>query len=202
MPKATGLTPEALEPHKATPLAATKQRGQKADTDKIEPLQIRIPHSQVKAIKMAALDAEQLQQVSIMSYAAKFASGFYGPFRDAAESPPQFGDRSQYQMDPANAREALKEVALDVAEGADMVMVKPALPYLDIVSAVRKSYNLPVAAYQVSGEFAMLHAAAANGWLDLRRCALESLTSIKRAGADMILTYFAPDAVRWLEGGQ
>jgi porphobilinogen synthase len=150
----------------------------------------------------AALDSNQLQQVSIMSYAAKFASGFYGPFRDAAESPPSFGDRSQYQMDPANAREALKEVALDVAEGADMVMVKPAMPYLDIVSAVRKSYNLPVAAYQVSGEFAMLHAAAANGWLDLRRCALESLTSIKRAGADMILTYFAPDAVRWLEGGQ
>lgn len=150
----------------------------------------------------SALDANAFQHVSIMSYAAKFASGFYGPFRDAAESPPQFGDRNQYQMDPANAREALKEVALDVAEGTDMLMVKPALPYLDILSAVRQSYNLPVAAYQVSGEFAMLHAAAANGWIDLQRCALESLTSIKRAGADMIVTYFAQDAIRWLEGSK
>lgn len=146
----------------------------------------------------AGLDSAGLEQVIVMSYAAKFASGFYGPFRDAAESPPQFGDRSEYQMDPANAREALKEVALDVAEGADMLMVKPALPYLDIVSAVRQSYHLPVAAYQVSGEYAMLHAAAANGWIDLRRCALESLTSIKRAGADMILTYFATEAAQWL----
>ena len=148
----------------------------------------------------SALDTNQFQHVSIMSYAAKYASGFYGPFRDAAESPPQFGDRSQYQMDPANYREALKEVALDVAEGTDMLMIKPALPYLDVLSAVRKEYNLPIAAYQVSGEFAMLHAAAANGWIDLRRCALESLTSIKRAGADMIVTYFAQDAVLWLEG--
>ena len=147
----------------------------------------------------AALDANNLQHVSIMSYAAKFASGFYGPFREAAESPPQFGDRSQYQMNPANGREALKEVALDVAEGADMLMVKPALPYLDVLSAVRQTYNLPTAAYQVSGEYAMLHAAAANGWIELERCALESLISIKRAGADMILTYFAKDAVRWLE---
>jgi porphobilinogen synthase len=152
----------------------------------------------VAAIR-AALDSEGYTHVPVMSYAAKYASGFYGPFRDAAESPPQFGDRSQYQMDPANAREALKEVAIDVAEGADMLMVKPALPYLDIIRAVRESYTLPVAAYQVSGEFSMLHAAAANGWIDLRRCALESLTSIKRAGADMILTYFAKDAVRWLE---
>jgi porphobilinogen synthase len=135
-----------------------------------------------------------------MSYAVKYASGFYGPFRDAAESPPQFGDRSQYQMDPANCREALREAALDVAEGADVLMVKPALPYLDVVRAVREAFDLPVAAYQVSGEYAMLHAAAANGWLDLRRCALESLTAIKRAGADMILTYFALDAARWLQG--
>jgi len=149
----------------------------------------------------AALDFSGLQHVSIMSYAVKYASGFYGPFREAADSPPQFGDRSQYQMDPANSREALKEVALDVAEGADVLMVKPALPYLDILSAVRRTYNLPTAAYQVSGEYAMLHAAAANGWLDLRRCALESLTAIKRAGADMILTYFAKDAVQWLENG-
>jgi porphobilinogen synthase len=150
----------------------------------------------------SALDANQLQHVSVMSYAAKYASGFYGPFREAAESPPQFGDRSQYQMDPANFREALKEVALDVAEGADMLIVKPALPYLDVLNAVRQAHNLPVAAYQVSGEYAMLHAAAANGWIDLRRCALESLISIKRAGADMIISYFAPDAVQWLEGSR
>lgn len=154
----------------------------------------------VAAIR-GALDAAGWAHVSVMSYAVKYASGFYGPFRDAAESPPQFGDRSQYQMDPANRREALKEAALDVAEGADMLMVKPALPYLDVLSAVRQAFDLPVAAYQVSGEYAMLHAAAANGWLDLRRCALESLTAIKRAGADVILTYFAKDAVRWLEGG-
>jgi porphobilinogen synthase len=145
-----------------------------------------------------ALDGSGFEHISIMSYAAKYASGFYGPFRDAAESPPQFGDRSQYQMDPANKREALKEIALDVAEGADMLMVKPAMPYLDILAAMRAEYDLPTAAYQVSGEFAMLHAAAANGWIDLQRCALESLTSIKRAGADMILTYFAKDAARWL----
>lgn len=144
------------------------------------------------------LDESGFDHVIVMSYAAKYASGFYGPFRDAAESPPQFGDRSQYQMDPANQREALKEVALDVAEGADMLMVKPALPYLDIISAVRQSYHLPVAAYQVSGEYAMIHAAAANGWIDLQRCALETLTSIRRAGADMILTYFAKEAAQWI----
>lgn len=146
----------------------------------------------------AALDAAGFEYVSIMSYAAKYASAFYGPFREAAESPPRFGDRSQYQMDPANRREAIREVALDVAEGTDILLVKPALPYLDVLSAVRQRFNLPVAAYQVSGEYAMLQAAGANGWLDLRRCALESLTAIKRAGADMILTYFARDAARWL----
>lgn len=151
----------------------------------------------VAAIR-SALDETGHQHVSIMSYAAKYASGFYGPFRDAAESPPGFGDRSQYQMDPANRREAMKEVALDVAEGADFLMVKPALPYLDIIREVRESYNLPLAAYQVSGEFAMIHAAAQNGWIDLERVALETLTSIKRAGADMILTYFAKDAAKWL----
>lgn len=154
--------------------------------------------SMVGAIR-SALDESGYQHVSVMSYAVKYASGFYGPFRDAAGSAPGFGDRSQYQMDPANTREALKEVALDVAEGADILLVKPALPYLDVLSAVRQTYNLPVAAYQVSGEYAMLHAAGANGWIDLRRCALESLTSIKRAGADMILSYFAKDAIRWLE---
>ncbi len=145
-----------------------------------------------------ALDLAGLPNVSVMSYAVKYASGFYGPFREAAESPPQFGDRAQYQMDPANIREALKEAALDVAQGADFLMVKPALPYLDVLRAVRDAFNLPTAAYQVSGEYAMLCAAGQNGWIDLRRCALETLTSIKRAGADMILTYFALDAARWL----
>lgn len=147
----------------------------------------------------AALDGAGLDQTLIMSYAAKYASGFYGPFREAAESPPQFGDRSGYQMDPANRREALREVALDVEQGADILMVKPALPYLDIISDVRARHALPVAAYQVSGEYAMLHAAAANGWIDLRRCALETLMSIKRAGADLILTYFAKEAATWLD---
>jgi len=146
----------------------------------------------------SALDSKQFHQVSIMSYAAKYASAFYGPFRDAAESPPSFGDRSQYQMDPPNRREALKEVAIDVGEGADILMVKPAMPYLDIISAVRRRYDLPVAAYQVSGEYSMIQAAALNGWLDLQRSALESLVSIKRAGADMIVTYFAKDAAEWL----
>jgi porphobilinogen synthase len=146
-----------------------------------------------------ALDSYGFEHVSVMSYAVKTASGFYGPFREAAGSTPGFGDRRQYQMDAANGREALREVELDVAEGADILMVKPALPNLDILSAIRGRYDLPTAAYQVSGEYAMLHAAAANGWLDLRRCALESLTSIKRAGADMILTYFARDAVAWLD---
>jgi porphobilinogen synthase len=146
----------------------------------------------------SALDTAGFQHVSIMSYAAKYASAFYGPFREAAESPPSFGDRSQYQMDPSNRREALKEVAIDVAEGADFVMVKPALPYLDVLSDVRGTFDLPTAAYQVSGEYAMIQAAAANGWLDLRRTALESLTAIKRAGADMIITYFAQEAAAWL----
>ena len=148
----------------------------------------------------SALDANGHTHVSVMSYAAKYASGFYGPFRDAAESPPTFGDRNSYQMDPANAREALKEVEIDVREGADMLIVKPAMPYLDILASVRATYNLPIAAYQVSGEYSMIHAAAQNGWLDLQRTALESLTGIKRAGADMILTYFALDASRWLAG--
>ena len=150
----------------------------------------------------SALDDAHYECVGIMAYAAKYASAFYGPFRDAADSPPQFGDRSGYQMDPANAREALREVALDVAEGADVVMVKPALPYLDILHRVRERFGLPTAAYNVSGEFSMIKAAAQRGWLDERRAALESLTSIKRAGADMIITYWAKDVVRWLEGSQ
>lgn len=148
----------------------------------------------------SGLDGAGFDHVVVMSYAVKYASGFYGPFRDAAESPPQFGDRSEYQMDPANRREAMKEVALDVAQGADILMVKPALPYLDILSAVRQAYDMPTAAYQVSGEYAMLQAAGANGWIDLKRCALETLTSIKRAGADMILTYFAKEAAQWING--
>jgi len=143
------------------------------------------------------LDEHGLQETAIMSYAAKYSSGFYGPFRDAAESPPSFGDRSQYQMDISNAREAIKEVELDVSEGADIIMVKPALPYLDIITKVRQKFNLPVAAYQVSGEFSMIHAAAEKGWIDLQKVATETLTSIKRAGADMILSYFAKDIARW-----
>lgn len=140
------------------------------------------------------LDRHGLQQTAILSYAAKFASAFYGPFRDAAESQPHFGDRSQYQMDPANGREALREVALDVAEGADMVMVKPALPYLDVLRQVRERFDLPVAAYQVSGEYSMIKAAAGQGWIDEERAMAESLIAIKRAGADMIISYFAVDA--------
>ncbi|MHB8629082.1 MAG: porphobilinogen synthase [Aggregatilineales bacterium] len=146
-----------------------------------------------------ALDAENFANVSILSYAVKYASSFYGPFRDAAQSPPQFGDRHSYQMDPANAREALREAQLDVDEGADMLMVKPAMPYLDIVRRVRERFDLPLAAYNVSGEYSMVKAAAANGWLDERKVVLELLTGIKRAGADMILTYHAKDAARWLD---
>ena len=146
----------------------------------------------------AALDKARLDHVAIMSYAAKYASAFYGPFRDAAESPPTFGDRSQYQMDPANRREAMKEVSIDVYEGADIIMVKPAMPYLDVLSDVRRQADLPVSAYQVSGEYSMIHAASSEGWIDLRAAALESLVAIKRAGADMIVTYFAKDAVKWL----
>ena len=145
----------------------------------------------------AALDGQGFADLAILSYAAKYASAYYGPFREAADSAPQFGDRRSYQMDPANAREALREVRLDVQEGADMVMVKPALPYLDVIRAVRESVDLPVAAYNVSGEYAMLKAAAQKGWLDEKRAVLETLTSIARAGADVILTYHAKDFARW-----
>jgi len=145
-----------------------------------------------------ALDNNNFMNIPIMSYAAKYSSAFYGPFRDAAESAPQFGDRRSYQMDPANAREALYEVQLDVEEGADIIMVKPALPNLDIIRRVYEQVNLPVAAYNVSGEFSMVKAAAQLGWIDEKRVALEILTSIKRAGANLILTYFAKDAAKWL----
>ena len=155
----------------------------------------------VGAIRQA-LDREGFPHIPIMAYAAKFASGFYGPFREAAESTPQFGDRRSYQMDPANGDEALREVALDIEEGADIVMVKPALPYLDIIRRVKEKFSYPLAAYNVSGEYAMLKAAALNGWLDEERVMLEALTSIKRAGADLILTYFAKDAARVLEKGR
>jgi len=146
----------------------------------------------------AQLDEEGHPDTAIIAYSAKYASAFYGPFREAAESAPQFGDRASYQMDPANGREALRDVALDVAEGADMLMVKPAGAYLDIIHAVRERYDLPLAAYQVSGEYAMLKAAAQNGWLDERRAAMESLLGIKRAGADLVITYYAKQAARWI----
>jgi porphobilinogen synthase len=152
---------------------------------------------QVAAIRRA-LDGEGRQDVAILAYAAKHASAFYGPFRDAADSAPQRGDRKSYQMDPANGREALREIDADLAEGADMIMVKPALPALDILAAARGRTNVPLAAYQVSGEYASLVAAAQNGWLDRRAAALESLTAIARAGADLIITYFAAEAAEWL----
>lgn len=145
------------------------------------------------------LDENKFDNVAILSYAAKYCSGFYGPFREAAQSTPQFGDRRSYQMDPANAREALREVALDIDEGADMIMVKPALPYLDVIQRVRERFDVPVGAYNVSGEYAMVKAAARNGWLDEKRVVLEILTGIQRAGASIILTYHAKDAARWLK---
>jgi porphobilinogen synthase len=144
------------------------------------------------------LDREGFEQTPILSYASKYASSFYGPFRDAAESAPEFGDRRGYQMDPANAREALREVGLDVEEGADMIMVKPALPYLDVLRRVREKTDLPLAAYNVSGEFSMIKAAAEKGWLDEKSAVLEAMTGIKRAGADIIFSYHAPDVARWL----
>ena len=152
----------------------------------------------VQAIRQG-LDEAGFQDTPILSYAAKYASAYYGPFRDAAESSPQFGDRRTYQMDPGNGREALKEVELDIAEGADMLMVKPALAYMDIIWRVKEITNLPVAAYNVSGEYAMVKAAALQGWIDEKKVVLETLIGFKRAGADLILTYHAKDAVRWLE---
>ncbi len=153
----------------------------------------------VRAIR-EALDREGFSHIPIMSYAAKYASAFYGPFREAAQSAPQFGDRRSYQMDPPNRREALREVKLDIEEGADIVMVKPALSYLDIISDVRNNFDLPVAAYNVSGEYSLVKAAALKGWIDEKRVVLEILTSIKRAGADIIITYHAKDVARWLKG--
>ncbi|MEQ8463155.1 porphobilinogen synthase [Coleofasciculus sp. E1-EBD-02] len=152
----------------------------------------------VQAIR-TGLDEAGFQDTPILSYAAKYASAYYGPFRDAAESPPQFGDRSTYQMDPANSREAIKEIELDIAEGADMLMIKPALAYMDIIWRVKEATNLPVAAYNVSGEYSMVKAAALNGWIDEQKVVMETLTGFKRSGADLILTYHAKDAARWLQ---
>lgn len=152
----------------------------------------------VEAIRQG-LDAAGFPDVPIMSYSAKYASEFYGPFREAAGSTPQFGDRKTYQMDPANVREALREIELDVQEGADIVMVKPAMPYLDVISKIRDTFEVPLAAYQVSGEYAMIEAAAANGWLDRDRTILEAATAIKRAGADLLITYYALDLARMLK---
>ncbi len=147
----------------------------------------------------AGLDAAGFTHVPVLSYAAKFASAYYGPFREAAESAPAFGDRRTYQMDPANGDEAIREVEIDLAEGADLVMVKPALAYLDIVRRVKERFHVPVAVYNVSGEYAMVKAAAAHGWIDERRLVLETLTGFKRAGADMIITYHALETARWLQ---
>ncbi len=176
-------------------LAQTAVSCARAGADLIAPSDMM--DGRVAAIRRA-LDEHRFESLPILSYAAKYASGFYGPFREAAQSAPQFGDRRGYQMDPANVREALKEVAQDIDEGADMVMVKPALPYLDVIAKVKERVDVPVAAYNVSGEYAMVKAAAQNGWIDYSRVMLEVLTSIKRAGADLILTYHALDAARLL----
>jgi porphobilinogen synthase len=176
-------------------LAKTAVSQAKAGMDVIAPSDMM--DGRVASIRKA-LDQAGFLNTPILSYAAKFASGFYGPFREAADSTPQFGDRRSYQMDGANIREAMREISLDIKEGADMIMVKPAMPYLDVISEARRRFDLPIAAYQVSGEYSMLQAAIRNGWLDRDRVIIESLTSIRRAGAQLILTYFAKDAAKML----
>ncbi len=176
-------------------LAQTALNYARAGADAVAPSDMM--DGRVRAIRQL-LDREGYSATPIVSYAAKYASSFYGPFREAAESAPSFGDRRSYQMDPANAREALREVLLDVEEGADLVMVKPAGPYLDVIRQVREAVHLPVVAYQVSGEFSLIQAAAERGWIDERAAALETLTGIHRAGADLIITYFAPKMAKWL----
>jgi porphobilinogen synthase len=176
-------------------LARTAVSHARAGADVVAPSDMM--DGRVKAIR-EALDAAGYQDTAIMAYSAKYASAFYGPFREAADSRPQFGDRRSYQMDPANAAEALLEVALDIEEGADIVMVKPALAYLDVIYRVKERFNRPVAAYNVSGEYSLVKAAAAQGWVDERAVVLEMLTAMKRAGADIILTYFAKDVAGWL----
>ncbi len=176
-------------------LAKTAVSHAEAGADMVAPSDMM--DGRVKVIR-ESLDAKGFQHIPILAYSAKYASAFYGPFRDAAESTPQFGDRRAYQMDPPNVREALREVALDIAEGADIIMVKPALAYLDVIRQVRNTFNYPIAAYNVSGEYAMVKAAAQKGWLNEPEVVLETLTAIKRAGADIILTYHAKDVARWL----
>jgi porphobilinogen synthase len=176
-------------------LAAAARTYAEAGADLVAPSDMM--DGRVAAIRLE-LDEARLTETAILAYSAKYASSFYGPFRDAADCAPRFGDRSAYQMDPRNAREALAEIAADLEEGADMVMVKPAGPYLDVIAAARRRFDAPLAAYQVSGEYAALHAAADRGWLDLRRAALESLTAIARSGADVIVTYFALEAASWI----
>jgi porphobilinogen synthase len=176
-------------------LAASAVSHARAGADIVAPSDMM--DGRVGAIRRA-LDENGFEKIPILSYAAKFASVFYGPFREAAESTPQFGDRRSYQMDPANGREAMREIELDLEEGADMIMVKPALAYLDLIWQARQRFDVPIAAYQVSGEFSMIIAAARNGWIDCERAMMETLTSIRRAGADMILTYFAKPAARLL----
>jgi porphobilinogen synthase len=179
-------------------LAQTAVSHAEAGADMVAPSDMM--DGRVAAIR-AALDAEGFVDLPIMAYSAKYASGYYGPFREAADSAPAFGDRSQYQMDPANGDEAIREVELDVDEGADLVMVKPALAYMDVIWRVKEAFGMPTAAYNVSGEYAMVKAAAAKGWIDEKRVVLETLTGFKRAGADLILTYHAKDAARWLREG-
>jgi porphobilinogen synthase len=176
-------------------LAATSISHARAGADIVAPSDMM--DGRVGAIRQA-LDADGFTNIPILSYAAKFASVFYGPFREAAESTPQFGDRRSYQMDPANGREAMREIEMDLEEGADMIMVKPAMPYLDLIWQARERFDVPLGAYQVSGEFSMIMAAARNGWIDCERAMMESLTSIRRAGADFILTYFAKPAAKLL----
>lgn len=176
-------------------LAASALSHAKAGADIVAPSDMM--DGRVAAIR-TVLDANGFTHIPIMAYSAKFASVFYGPFREAADSAPQFGDRRSYQMDPANSREAMREIALDLEEGADMIMIKPAMPYLDLIHEARRRFEVPIAAYQVSGEFSMIIAAARNGWIDQERAMMESLTSIHRAGADIILTYFARDAAKLL----
>ena len=194
-PAATAVDYEIVNDATLEILARTAVSQVRAGIDIIAPSDMM--DGRVAAIR-TALDKNGFEQIPILSYAAKFASGYYGPFREAADSAPQFGDRRSYQMDPANLREAMREIELDLAEGADMIMVKPALPYLDVISEARRRFDVPLAAYQVSGEYAMIKAAAQNNWIDHDRVMLETLLSIQRAGASIILTYFAKEVARLL----
>ncbi|HXW15268.1 MAG TPA: porphobilinogen synthase, partial [Terriglobia bacterium] len=194
-PAALGADYEIVNDATLEILARTAVSLARAGVDVIAPSDMM--DGRVAAIRKA-LDGAGLTNTPILSYAAKFASGFYGPFREAADSAPQFGDRRSYQMDGANLREAMREIELDIEEGADMIMVKPAMPYLDVIAAARERFDLPVAAYQVSGEYAMIEAAARNNWIDRERVIMESLVSIRRAGAGIILTYYAKEAAQLL----